>query len=501
MNLSSFTSFFKKTPNNLIVPDTILVKKLKNLSSQSHLLVYKDVKIYHHTLAYNIKLMLVDKLRGLYLFETKEWTYDELKNAQIKKATKQNRGENTLAYEKTHDLIRQKFNEVTHNDGVPIFNFLLMENLNADEYEHLNKSFQELLPREKVIFSDASEADIFKKLQAVSEEDEELPPIDSILGTLLIQYTILDQKNKPHFCNKEQIAFIDSDLTNSYELRGVSSSGKSKILLLKSLLEVLNKTAEKIIILKPTTLACDIFKQDLLNLIEHAIIEFNLEAIEIITPLMLINRHLKKLGKEKISQIEINPRILKKNYHFADIILCDDADILDKEFIGYLKHLQVKRRLVLVKQEESIEENQLQINYRQKRQSFNFYKTNPHAKALHIIERLSVNESKNIFVVCNESSREKLTEDLHSFIRQTPQRIESSVHLINQDFSNISFCEYEDINSLKVDHIILMDLCSVSENLLEYAINLSNYSADILYEEECLKIQNLRSKYEQSSKE
>ncbi len=500
MNLPSFTSFFKKTSNNLIVPDTILIQKLKKLSSQSNLVIHKDVKIYHHALAYNIRLMLVDKLHGLYLFETKEWTYDELKNAQIEKATKQERSENTLAYEKTHDIIRQKFNEITHNDGVPIFNFLLMENLNADEYEHLSESFQELLPREKIIFSDASEADIFKKLQAVSKEDKMLASIDSILGTLLIQYTILDYKKKPHFCSSEQIAFIDAEISNNYELKGVAGSGKSNLLLLKSLLEILNRTAQKIIILKPTLLGCDILKQKLLNLIEHAIIEVDLEAIEIITPLMLINRHLEKLGKEKINKVEIDPRLLKKNYHFADMILCDDANIIGEEFVEYLKHLQVKKHLVLVRQKFTPQESHLKVNYRQKRQNINFYKTNPHAKALRIIERLSVNESKNIFIVCSENSREKLIEDLNSFIHQTPKKIDSSVHLIKQNFADISFCEYQDINSLKVDHIILMDLCSISENLLEYTINLSNYSADILYEEECPKIQNIRSKYEQNNK-
>lgn len=501
MNLSSFTSFFKKKEHTLIVPDTILVTKLKNLSSQSNLLVYKNVKIYHHTLTYNIKLMLVDKLRGLYIFETKEWTYDELKNAQIEKATKQKCGDNTLAYENTHNIIRQKFNEVTHNDGVPIFNFLLMENLNADEYEHLSESFQELLPREKIIFSDASEADIFKKLQAVKEEDKELPSIDSILGTLFVQYTLLDHKNKPHFCNSEQIAFIDAQLTNNYELTGVSASGKSKILLLKSLFEILNQTAKKIIILKPTLLACDILKQKLLNLIEHAIIEFDLSAIEIITPITLINRHLEKLGMEKTTHIEIDSRLLKKNYNFADIIFCDDTHLLNIEFTEYLKHLQIKRRLVLVKQENLQEETHFKINYRQKKQIFNFYKTNPHAKALHIIARLSINESKNIVIVCSKDSREKLQEDLNSFIKQTPEYIESSIELINQNFVDISFCEYSDINSLRVDHIILIDLCLINKNLLEYAINLSNYSADILYEEECPKIKKLRSRYEQNSKE
>ena len=70
---------------------------------------------------------------GIYLFEYKEWSYDDLKNATVSKATNQDSSDKSLAYEKTHEFIRQKFNELTHNDGVEIHNYLLMENLNSDE--------------------------------------------------------------------------------------------------------------------------------------------------------------------------------------------------------------------------------------------------------------------------------------------------------------------------------------------------------------------------------
>ena len=85
MNIPSLTSFFKKTSTQLTTLDTILIKRLKNLSKESNLIVLKDVNIYHHASVYKIGLIVLDSLCGLYLFESKEWTYGELKKADIQK--------------------------------------------------------------------------------------------------------------------------------------------------------------------------------------------------------------------------------------------------------------------------------------------------------------------------------------------------------------------------------------------------------------------------------
>lgn len=499
MNISSLTSFFKKKPLKLPALDTILIKRLKSLSHETNLLVYKDIKIYHHALVYNIGLIVLDSQRGLYLFESKEWTYDELKNADIQKAQNQKNSNDTLAYENTQNIIKQKFNELTHNDGVPIFNYLLMENLNADEYEHLNDSFQSLLPKEKIIFSDSNEADILKKLHNASEPRSDLKSIDEIMGTLFIQYTILGSHGEVHLCTKEQRTFIDKPLEPITHLSGLHGSGKSKLLLLKAVVELLDKKVKKIIILKPTVLACDIFKQKLLNILEHAIVEIDLSSIEIITPLQLINKHLVKLGEQTVSCIEINPKLMKKNYAVADIIMCDDSEQLPSEFLEYINHIQNKSTLVLVTT-MSINAS-LSKNFKFSNREVNFYKTNPHAKALHLISNLIAKKVKNILVVSNSISAQKLKDDLVSFIEDTPELIDSSTALINQNFNNLLFCNYFDLNELKTDHIILMDLCFVSENSIEYAFNLAKTSVDVLFEEECEEIKELRNKYEQGSKE
>jgi len=499
MNLSSITSFFKKKKKKLTVPDTILIKKLKSLSSQSNLLVYKDMNIYHHTNVYTIPLMVIDELRGIYLFETKEWTFDELKNADIQKAEHQDSSENTLAFENRQNIIRKKFNELTHDDGVPIFNYLLMENLSADEYEHLNDSFKELLPKEKIIFSDAQDADIFKKLQDASKESDNLLPLEKILTTLFIQHAIIDQGSKFHPASQIQIDFIDNEeFPPIYTLRGVSASGKSNLLLLKSIVEVFSGNSKKIIIIKPTLLACDILKKKLLDIVEHAIIEFDLTAIEILTPLELLNKHQLKLGRESLTTLHIDDKLMKKSFPIADIIMCDDALLYPLEFTEYLKHIQKKSHLIFVHLDN---DDTQQINYRFQERKINFYKTNPHAKAMHLIASLIQRSDEKILVVSNSLSREKLKDDLDSFIENDINTLDSSIHLINQKFTNLLLCNYLDTNELQVDHIILMDLCFSSENEIEYAFHLSTKSVNILYEEDCIEIKNLRIKYEQSTQE
>lgn len=500
MNIPSLSSFFFKNNKTLKVPDSILVKRIKGLSKQSSLLVYKDVEIYHHLQSYKIPLIVIDSLRGIYIFERKEWTFDELKNADIQKAQEQNTSRNTLAFDNTHNIIRKKFNELTHNDGVPIFNYLLMENLNADEYEHLTASFQELVPEAKVIFSDSLQADIFKKLQAASEENRELPDIKTIVGTLLIQYSIVDEHNDVQIATDEQMEFIDRELSKREELNGRYASGKSSLVLLKSILEIFNKKSEKIIIIKPTILSCDILKKRLLEIVERAIIEVDLTLIEIITPLELLNRHQEKLGREKLDSLNIDNKLMNRAFKVADLIICDDTALYPSEFINYLENIQKKSKLLLVNSEIEDKKIYLSENFREKGRNVKFYKVNPHAKALHIISSLLQQKAQNILVVSNSLSREKLKDDLEYFVSNKPKTLNSTIHLIDQKENTITLGSYKDINALNVDHIVLMDLCFTSKNEIEYAFNLSNISVDILYEEDCQEIKNLRSLYESSQK-
>jgi len=317
---------------------------------------------------------------------------------------------------------------------------------------------------------------------------------------LLVQYAILDNENEISICSNEQKNFIDKELNSYEELTGVSASGKSNLLLLKAITELLNNTTQKILIIKPTVLGCDILKKKLLDIVEHAIIEIDLTSIEIVTPLELINQHQVRLGRDKLHSLEIDAKLMNKAFSVAELIMCDDANFFSFEFIAYLKHIQKKNKLLLVNPDKENREFLLSKNFKEESRTIHFHKTNPHAKALHLIASLLNRGETDILVVSNSLSREKLKDDLESFIENRAKILESSIHLINQEENRLSLCTYKDVNALSANHIILMDLCFTSKDEIEYAFNLSNTSVNVLYEEDCQEIKNLRNVYE-SSKE
>jgi len=497
MNISSIFSLFKKKSKTLKLPDSLLIKKLKEVSKNNNLSIYENITIYHHTQSFFIPLLILDPTRGIYLFEYKEWSYDDLKNATVSKATNQDSSNQSLAYQKTQDFIKQKFNELTHNDGVPIYNYLLMENLNSDEYQHLDESFKELLPHQKIMFNDSLESIILQKLKDTPIPISPMPDEVHIIGNLLVQYLIFSQDHSMHLVTTEQIVFIES-ITNGLEtLNGNTYSGKTSSILLKAVLETLRNPELKIIIIEPTTLSCDFLKQKLLNIIEYAIIEVDLTSIEIITPIDLVNKHLSKLKKTQLEVIlSIDDKLMHKNFNVADLIICDDSNILSFEFIDYLMHIQKKSSLILANAYSDEEPTyKFTKSFKSKELEVIFKQANQHAKALHIISSLlEKNNSNDILVVSDNLSKRNLKDDLEFFIKDKAILLDSSNNLISQDLDNLLLCSYSQISSMNSKFVILMDVADASLNEIEYAINLAGDTAYILYEEECENINFLKEK-------
>ncbi len=498
MKLSLLSSFFKAKEETLIVPDSLLLKKIKLLSQNSNLIVYAYKEIFHHKNAYLIPLMIYDNLRGIYIFEMKEWSYDDLKNATASKAESVDNSKDTLAFDKTHAVIKQKFNELLHNDGVEIFNYLLMENLSSDEYEHLNESLQAILPKDKIIFSDSDSSEIFKKLQNAAPENHLLPSADTVLGTLFIQYAIVKNSGEIHLCNDAQTAFIDAKIRGLQNLSAPAKSGKSYTLLLKSLKELFQKERQKIILLKPTTLSKDILHKRFLELIEHAIIDIDLMAFEILTPMELINRHLTKLKMPRLDDaLYIDEKLMQKSFDAADLIICDDANLMPQNFLSYLKHIQKKSDLILVNDANEELAFSFTQSYLPQEREIHFYKTNPHAKALHLVSSLLQSaKASEIVVISNTLSREKLKDDLSSFIEDETLIIDASKHLLEQKFDSLLLTTYSDIVDIDAKHVILMDVCYGNKDEITYACSIATQTLKILYEEDCQEIERLKETYE-----
>ena len=478
MTYNFFSSLFLKQADKQ-EKTAPLLKKVYALKKHTNLTIYDSVNIFLHKRSYNIPLFIYDEYRGLYLFEIKEWSYDELKNATITQTQKATHAQNTLAYTTMQEGISRKLDEIIHTSDIPIHNYLLMTNLSSQEYKSLDASLKRKLPKDKIIFADMESQAILQKLQKESESQLTYGSAEKIVGSLLTQYTLLSKENELFLANEDQKAFLDTTLKGTLKLNAAPKSGLSSILLLKAIFEILKDPSKKVLIIKPTRLAKDIMHRAYLEIIEHAIIDFDILNVEILTAK------------------EVEERLSKKRAALADLILCDDASLMQDEFLSTLKSSQRKTTLLIAGTTTENADFTFAKSYVSQEQKVEFYKTNPHAKALQLIEKLlKTKKPKEIIVISRSLNRDKLSEDLKFFIKDEAKILDSNISLAFQDLDMLKLAGYQDIIDVPFSDAILLDTEDASIQELERCINNADSSVHILYEDETKNIQQLKEKYE-----
>ncbi|QFR49838.1 hypothetical protein FJR48_08905 [Sulfurimonas lithotrophica] len=471
MKINFFSLLFKKKDkkNNLHIPDTILIKKLKSVCEKNNCKILENTTLFHHSSQIDIPLMAIDPKRGIYIFEYKDWTYSDLANYEIKKSHNNKQSKNTLAFEKTNNFINTKFNEILHNDFVDIFNYLLAENLTFEDYEHLDEEKKSLLPYDKVIFCDNDEDNIRKKLENSRDINNNLPDIDFIMANLLTQYLILDKKDI-HFATDEQRAFID-DLSNNNHiiaLNGLASSGKTTTLILKAIYLQLLSSQNSVCIIEPTKLSCDIVKQSIIELIEYSIINVDATSINVLTPEEFLNAKT------------------------TTYVFCDDASLIDESLVEQIISKCSKAKLSLVNPADTYEHFYKLTKSFHNKIDIEFIQKHPYAAAMQYINYYSNENSKTILCVASIETGKKLSEDLSSYIKEEAVLLDSSKKLIDQKKSFLTLSDYKNVSAQRSEIVILLDVCDVSQSELSYAINLANEKVFLIYEDECPSITTLK---------
>ena len=190
---------------------------------------------------------------------------------------------------------------------------------------------------------------------------------------------------------------------------------------------------------------------------------------------------------------------MHKSFDIADLILCDDSNLMPPNFLSYLKHIQKKSDLLLVNDRTQEATFTFKQSYLPREREIYFHQTNPHAKALHLIASLlKTSQADEIIVISSEESRENLKEDLSSFIEAEPLLLDASKHLLDQKLDSILLTTYDDIVEIETKNVILMDLCFENKDILLYACDIASQTVHILYDETCQEIETLKEKYESS---
>lgn len=502
MNFPFFPSLFKSKKYILNNQKSFLIENIKTITNKYNLILFSNQSIFHHNEKTTIPLLLLHPLRGLFLFEYKEWSYDDLKDVSIEKAINVTPQKNNTAFQSLQNTILSKYKELTHTDDLKFSNFLLIENLNRGEYDLLDNSFKELLPKDRIIFNDTSDEEIIEilALKELSEQDINLlfNP-EHILPNIFIQYALFDDNQTLFLLSSKQREFIDVPLKGHQKLSAQTGSGKTNTIILKALIEQLQNPQKHIIIIEPTRIASDIVRQKLLMLIEHAIVSINPLSIEILTPQELINQQLAKSNKPQLyHELHIDEKLFSKSKKIADLVICDDAELLTPEFIKFITLLQKKDSLLLVSNDAGKDfDFRFPDSFTNHTKKVIFKQANKHAKSMQIIRELSTHFSaRDILVVSHSSTKEALKEDLEFFIEDKAILLDSSTSLLSQKLDSLLLASYSEISSLHSRFVLLMDIGKATANQINHAIHLATDTLYIIYEENCEMIEKLKEQYE-----
>jgi hypothetical protein len=490
MSLFNFFSSFlqKNEPFSPLLTNTDLLKKIAALNDYSDLHIITNSVLGEHDKQILLPLLILDKERGLYIFELRSWRDKELKNIKITASKVDQRRNDNLAFSLIEAIIREKTADIISKESLPLHKLLILDSLSSSGYDTLDASIQEYLPKESLIFNDTSSAEIFQKIQTFPTMQEAVEDTNQILCTLYPQYTIAID-NKELFATDEQRAFLDTQLTKTTNLAGKAKAGKSSALALK-LLQILKESPKKDILV---LCAHEASKENL----EHKLQEnaknqeVSLQNITLTTALEFLQEAYQKINFElKNHDIQtslyIDEVLLKKRKKAADLLVCEDAQLLKEHFLDYLELIQNKAELLFINHPKEKALNfTLNNSFFHLQEKPLFAQKPALIQTMHHVQHLlrTKQDKRSILICSNELTQQKLQEDLQNYIDPL-------------QYTTLFYSNYTTIEDISIPHVILLDICQFKTQIVEYALTRATQSVALFYEDACGSLKILKENYE-----
>lgn len=425
---------------------------------------FSDYKLFLNDTVTTIDLLFFLPHRGLYFGEKISWRLDEIQGASVARATKSLKKTSATRFDSTESIIRRKLSDVLSFDSTPCIRFAWLEHIREEEYDALDPSFHELLPKSRVIFADDSASTARVKLEKLADYQSDPYSALKVLGSLNAHRLLLPTADQPFgaFLSDEQHLFLDSRLKNTVTiLYGAPGSGKSTLLIRKAVAEVLNDPSCKIVILTPTLLAGDLLRNQLISLMDYGAFTIPLDSIAFYTP----------RPSEALEELKL--------FEDSDIIMCDDSCRLDDSLIDRLKEHRGERWLVLSSDSEpgSLENTFFLLNrYRSTERISTLQCSKEHVLFVFLSalrKRLSDTPKHAIIVVLPES------EMLIPFKKAIDEYLALNCRILTSDFSlqyqnldDLLLSTAENISGINIPHLFLV----LPENSDDYTFELSRAS-------------------------
>lgn len=302
-----------------------------------------DYKLYHQESATSVDILIFLPNYGIFVGEIINWDATELKNATVERSSVHAKRPAATQFNQLESKIRRKLEDVLSFDSTPIHRFIWMRHLSESEFDTLDPSFHELLPKNRILFSDGNIETVKTKLTSLGEYRHDPYSTLQIMGALNSHSYILPTSLNPSgsLLSPQQNLFLAADHEGVTILSGGYGSGKSTLLIRKALLHLLVHPGEKVLVITPTLLGSELLRNELISLLEYGALSVNLNALFFYNPGFSTNADV-----ERIEDL--------RNFQDASIILCDDVHLMKKDFIDKLLKYRNNQSLMMTTAEEDI---------------------------------------------------------------------------------------------------------------------------------------------------
>lgn len=459
---SFFSRFISRKPPNAgsLQERTVF----DDIAHETKGICFTDFKLYHYERVTTVDVLLFLPHRGLYAGEKISWKHDELKGATLERSLPGGKKKASTRFNAVESAIRQKLEDVLSFDSTPCERFAWMEHLSEEEFDTLDPSFHELLPKTRLIFSGESAASARQKLEKLEPYRDEPYSDLKVIGSLTAHMLLLPTSEAPFGTSlaEEQRRFLDAEFTDTVTtLYGASGSGKSTILLRKAIKYLLENPHGSVLIITPTLLAGELLRNKLISLMEYGAFSIPLSSLSFYTP--------------QLSETLEDMRIFDE----ASVILCDDAYRLESSLIDKLKERRGKRWLLLCTAVEPDSKENLFVlhnRYRDARHLITLQCTESNLMFTLIMElrkRLADTPKHDIMVVLPEAQMLlRFKRSIDEYFNLDSRILIPGFSLQYQNLDDLILATADYISGLRIPHLLLI----VPEETDDYTFELSRAS-------------------------
>jgi len=466
-NLSPFNS--KKNSDKSEIIPKIYPKKLEKVIRNVGGELLNDFTLFHRDTALILDILIFHPHYGLYLGEKIFWRAQDLQNAHIERSSRDNKKNSTTRLDSTQRLIQRKLEDVLSFNFTPIERFFWMENLTEKEFDHLDTSFQQLLPKNRLLFKDENPNSMRTKLQMIGTYEHSPYTKLKTLGALNAHTLLLPTHSEPFgtFISPQQESFLNTPLdTSMITLTGQHGSGKSTVLIRKIIQLLLEEPHHTIMIITPTLLHSEILRKELVAIMEFSAITLNLSSLTFL-PITLLSE-------------PIETTLLFQN---ASIIVCDDAHLFKEDVLRTLFAHQGDRIFLVSTTADPLEKKKHFLlgdcyrtpSCRQIQCSQEDEMLTTLLSELKMLREVSP-QSSILILVTDEAFIPSYQIAIKKQLCFESQLLDSAFSLQYKNFNSITFSTPHFINSLEVHHTYLLN---INPDNPHYSLALSRASESV----------------------